>query len=179
MGERYPGEITIGGKVPAAVLDELLGQVAATNVSVGGYDGPAFECHSAEELSKVLDESGHLFLVDAEASYGQFEELEVFCVEHGIPFDRHSDAKYEFDCQNVYYRPGMERPVAVASNNCQEDLTDVDKVRPVARELARLATAKVSHEELLAAVVKAGKELDEALPPEVEPLPPLEIVECP
>ena len=67
--------------------------------------------------------------------------------------------------------------MAVCSNNLKEGLTDADKVRPVARELARLAKASLTHEELLAAVVKASKDLEENLPPEVEPLPPLEVTE--
>ena len=177
MSERYPAEITIGGKMPTGLLDHFLGELRSAGVRVGGYDGDPFDAKTVDELRQVLDEGEHLVLADAEASYGQFEDLEEFCVQHGIPFDRHNDAHFEFDSENVHFRAGMESPLAVYSNNQSDDLTDVAKVRPVASELARLAKAKLTHDELLAAVVKASGDLAKALPPEVDPLPPLEIVE--
>jgi len=177
MADRFPGEITIGGKVPCALLGQFLGAVASTCAFVGGYEGAPFDGRTAEDLRGALDEDGHLRLADPEARYGQFDDLEGFLQEHGIPFDRHSDARYEFDAMNVMFRPGMERPVEVASNNAGDSLTDADALRPVARELARLATAGLTKDELLAAVAKASRDLDALLPPEVGPLPPLEIVE--
>jgi hypothetical protein len=176
MGEYYPGEITIGGKVPAALLDEFLSAAASTGASVGDYEEAVFAAGTVEELLKVLDEDGHLRLADAQASYGQFEELEAFCVEHGIPFDRHSDAKYEFDAENVYFRPGMKAPESVPSNNAGDDLFSADAVRPVVKELTKVVTAGLTREKLKAAAVKIIRHLNSLLPPEVEPLPPLEIV---
>ena len=175
MGEYYPAEIRIGGKVPATLLEGFLSEIASAGISVGGYDGPAFDCKNADDLRQSLDDQGCLVLADNQASYGQFEGLEAFCITNDIPFDRHSDAHYEFDAQNVRFRPGMEHPAQVCSNNCGDDLMDADKVRPVARALARLATARLDREGLLAAVRKASRKLNKALPPEVEPLPPLEL----
>ena len=177
MSDRFPGEIVIGGKVPSALLEEFLGEVASSGASVGDYGDAPFDGRTAEELRGALDEDGHLRLADPEACYGQFDDLEAFCVRHGIPFDRHSDARYEFDAVNVTFRPGMERPVEVASNNAGDSLADADAMRPVVRELARLATAGLTKNELLAAVAKASRDLEAVLPPDVEPLPPLEIVE--
>jgi hypothetical protein len=176
MADCFPGEIVIGGKVPSVLLEEFLGEVASTYAFVGGYEGAPFGGRTAEELRGALDENGHLRLADPEARFGQFEELEEFCVRHGIPFDRHSDARYEFDAVNVMFRPGMEHPVETASNNAGDALADVDALRPVTRELARLATAGLTKNELLAAVAKASRDLEAVLPPEVEALPPLEII---
>ena len=175
MGEYYPGEITIGGKVPAAVLTEFLSEVASASASVGDYDGPSFGAGTVEELLKVLNGDGHLVLADSQASFGQFDGLEAFCIKNGIPFDRHSDAHYEFDAVNVRFRPGMKHPAQVYSNNRGDDLTDADEVRTVAEALARLTKAKSSKAKLLAAVAKAVRKLDKVLPPEVEPLPPLDV----
>ena len=130
---------------------------------------------NVEELRKALDEDGHLFLVNDQARYGMFEELEDFLCQHGIPFDRHSDARFEFDAENVMFRPGMKRPVEMPSNNDGDALLDVERLRPVARQLARLATGRLTKDKLLAAVKKASKKLTELLPPEVEPLPPLQV----
>jgi hypothetical protein len=177
MADCFPGEIKIGGSVPAALLDEFLRQVASAGGFVGGYDGTAAACADADGLRRALDENGHLVLADPEARYGCFEELEEWCVRHGVPFDRHSDAKHEFDSENVRFRPGMKRPVVTPSDNCGSDLVDADRIRPVAKSLSRLAVGRLSKDRLLAAVRKASRKLDRLLPPEVEPLPPLDIVE--
>jgi len=174
MSDRFPGKITIGGNIPCALLGQFLGAVRSSGASAGDYGDSPFEGATAEDLRGALDEDGHLRLADPEACYGQFDDLEGFLQEHGIPFDRHSDARYEFDAVNVMFRPGMERPVVAASNNAGDSLTDADSLRPVARELARLATAGLTKDELLAAVAKANRDLEAVLPPEVEPL---EIVE--
>jgi hypothetical protein len=177
MADRFAGEITIGGKVPAALLEEFLAELNSTGASIGGYDGPEFGAQTAEQLRKVLDESGHLFLVDDQARYGQFEQLEAFLCEHGIPFDRHSEGKYEFKPENVGFRPGMKKPLVVQSDNDGNELLNVERVRPMAKELAQLATGRTARDKLLAAVVKTIRALNKLLPPEIEPLPPLEIME--
>jgi hypothetical protein len=177
MADCFPGEITIGGKLPANVLETFLGVVTSAGAKVGGYEGAAFDATSAKGLIEVLDENRHLFLVDDEARYGQFENLEAFCIKHNIPFDRHSSARYEFDAEKVMFRPGMKRPLGVPSNDDGGMLLNVETVRPVAKELARLATAKMTREKVLAAVTKVSKMLNKLLPPDIEPLPPLEIVE--
>jgi hypothetical protein len=176
MGEYYPAEIRIGGNLPAQLLEEFFAEIRSTGATAGGFDGPAFDCKNADDLRQTRDEQGRLVLADAEASYGQFEGLEVFCLRHGILFDRHSDAHYEFDAENVYFRPGMKHPAQVSSNNCGDDLMAADEVRTVAKALVRLAKAKLTKEKLLAAVAKAGRKLKRLLPPEVEPLPPLEVI---
>jgi hypothetical protein len=176
MADRFAGEITIGGNVPAALLEEFLEEVRSTGALVGDYEGSPFEATSAEQLRQALDGSGHLNLVDAEAHYGMFEELEGFLCAHDIPFDRHSDGQYEFDAENVVFRPGMERPLEMLADKSGNTLVRVDEVRPVATELARLATEEMTKDELLRAVAKLSKDLANLLP-EVAPLPPLTIGE--
>ena len=176
MADYFPGMMTIGGKVPAAVLKKFLKQITSTHASLGEYSGPAFTCATAEQLLRALDEKGHLVLADVEARFGMFEDLEAFCVEHGIPFDRHSDARHEFDAENAMFRPGMKSPLVVPSNNAGDDLFNAEAIRPVAKELARLLTAKLTKEKLRAAAVKVIRHLHSLLPPEVEPLPPLQVV---
>ena len=157
-------------------MKNSLANSVSTGAKVGGYDGTEFNCQNADELRQALDENGHLFLVNNQARFGMFEELEGFLCEHGIPFDRHSDARYEFDAENVRFRPGMDRPVEVPSNDTGDDLMDADVIRPVAKELARLAEARLTKDKLLAAVQEASRKLNKVLPPEVEPLPPLQVV---
>jgi hypothetical protein len=177
MSDCFPGGITIGGKVPAALVEELLGVVASAGVSVGAYDGPAFACKTAADLRQVLDENGRLLLASDRTPNGQFAEMEDFCVRHGIPFDRHSDARHGFKAENVMYRPGMKRPAEVPSGDGGDVLLRAETVRPLAKEVARLVTARLTREKLLAAATRVIRRLYSLLPPEIEPLPPLEIVE--
>ncbi len=176
MADCFPGEITIGGKVPAALLEEFLGELNSTGAKVGAYDGAEFVAKTAADLRQVLDESGRLFLASDRAPNGQFAELEDFCVRHGIPFDRHSDARHGFKAENVMYRPGMKRPAEVP-NDSGDVLLRAETVRPLAKEVARLVTARLTQEKLLAAATRVIRHLYSLLPPEIEPLPRLEIVE--
>jgi hypothetical protein len=176
MADWFPGEITIGGRVPATLEAELAKAVAATGGLVGGYEGSPFD-PDAQRLTEALDGNGHLFLVDDQARYGQFEELEAFCVKHGVAFDRHSEAKHEYDAENVHFRPGMKEPVSVSSNSDGNELLGVERIRPLAKELAQAATGRLSKDKLMATVTKTIRALNRLLPPEVDPLPPLEIEE--
>jgi len=101
MSEHIPAEIHIGGPVPRAVLPELFRVICEEGVSMEDYDGPQ---PSEADLKKAFREDVVMSLYDAQACFGQFEALEAFLAEHHIHFDRHSDAHYEFDGENVYYR---------------------------------------------------------------------------
>jgi hypothetical protein len=177
MADRFAGEITIGGEVPAALLEDFLGEAMSTGALVGDYDGSPFAAKTAEELRQALDEKGHLKLVDAEANCGMFEELEGFLCEHDIPFDRHSDAQYQFDGENAVFRSGMQCPLIMLCDKSGDSMVFMDQIRPIAKELARLATAKMAKDKLVKAVAKAGRKLNKLLPPEFEPLPPLTVTE--
>ena len=175
MADYFPGEIRIGGTIPGDVLEAFLAEVNATGAKVGGYEGLEFAATTAADLTEALDGDGHLFLVNDQARSGMFEEMEAFCVRHGISFDRHSDARYEYDAENISFRTGMKEPVSIPSNNAGEDLFTVGAVRPVVKELTRVVTAGLTREKLKAAAVKIIRHLNSLLPPEIEPLPPLQV----
>ena len=110
MGERYPGEITIGGKVPAELLEEFLRRTRFHRRKGGRLRRRPVRCRRRRWAASGTGRDGHLVLADAEASYGQFEELEAFCVEHGIPFDRHSDAQLRVRCRERLLPSRHENP---------------------------------------------------------------------
>ncbi len=157
-------EISIGGKLPAMLLQEFLDSVGSTGAKINKHDGEAFVAKTAEQLRQALDENWHLRLVACQVR--QFEELECWCVKHSIAFDRHDNARI------VCFRAGMERPMS--SDNGGEALLDAGNIRPLAREVARLVTVTLTRQKLLAAVTKIIRHLNSLLPPE---LPPLEIGE--
>jgi len=155
--------MTIGGKIPATVLEEFLVTARVADAKVGGFDGPDFRARTAKELRTILDQGGHLQL-----AAGRFAEMEDFCVMHDIPFDR-----YDGD-GNVSFRAGMRGPERLSLDRCEEALLDAGNIRPVARELAALVTVKLNKKKVLETVVKVIRRLNALLPPE---LPPLEIEE--
>ena len=104
-----------------------------------------------------------------------FEDLEMFCVKHGIPFDWPLKTVTNTTAENVRFRPGMKEPENIPSNNAGEDLFTVKAVRPVVKELTRVVTAGSTREKLKAAAVKIIRHLNSLLPPEIELLPPLQV----
>jgi hypothetical protein len=149
-------DIIIGGKLPAALLEEFLGKIGSSQSKFG--------TETTEQLRQVLNENGHLLLMA-----DKVDELAGFCVQHGIPFDRRNAAGI------ICFRPGMTSPMLVETR-C-EALLDASNIRPIAKELAGLVTAKLTREKVLSVTVKVIRHLNSLLPPEIEPLPRLEIEE--
>ena len=84
MADRVSASITIGGTLPATLLSELLAAIEREGLSTE-WDGEPF---AAEQLA-----SGEpLRLMAHEVAWGRFEQLETFCVTHGLPFARWSGA---------------------------------------------------------------------------------------
>jgi hypothetical protein len=174
MADCFPGEIRIGGKVPAALVEAFVKEVAATKASVGGYDGHPFD--PKQQPTEVLDENGYLYLADSQTHFGMFEELEAFCVKHDIPFARHSDAFAEHDAENVSYRPGMKEPVVSSATQSGDALLRAEEVQKVLVLLKTYTTGSQSKARLEEGIGQAVADLMALLPSE-EALPRLEIVE--
>lgn len=138
MADYFPGEIYIGGDVPLELIPELL-QIAAADGACLDYGEQAIDAEiTAEELLAYIDGDGALKFCAYEARYGEFQELESWLQSHGIPYDRHSDSRYEFTAEWRRWRPGMELPLVTVSNNDGGDFCEVAPVA-AARE-ALLAT---------------------------------------
>lgn len=118
MADYFPGEIRIGGPIPRAVLPELIRAILAAGPSLGDY-GRARA--TQESLEEALRDGRIVELCDEQACGGQFADLEAFLVERGIHFDRHSDARHEFDAQNVHCR-GKGPPLVVPATQGGESL---------------------------------------------------------
>jgi len=132
MGDYFPGHISIGGAVPRKLVGKLCKEIAESGASLDYSDG-GFEPENADELLEAAKTSGTLDLMNDQARYGQFEELEAFLVKHQIAFDRHSDAKYEFDAERVVFRPGMKEPKIQPATNDDEVLVRADDVMEVVK----------------------------------------------
>lgn len=170
MAEYISAAIHIGGPVSRALAADL----AAVIIESGAM--PEFNLPGSPGTAEWLEAavnptSGVLDLCHHEARWGCFEELEAWLVEHGIPFDRHRDAKYEFDGTLTSFRPtlGTVERTATQDGDPTVRLVEVERVR----ELLRAALTERSPEKVRGALTA----LDEAMGPEIPPLDPFVIVD--
>lgn len=82
MADRVPASIHIGGEISAAVFAELLHIIAFEGLS------PEWGGEPFDAKSRIVGEP--LALFDESCAWGKIDNLEAFCVEHGLPFVRWS-----------------------------------------------------------------------------------------
>src|SRR3546814_13421318 len=82
MADRVPASIQIGGDISAAVFAELR--------HISAFEGlsPEWGGEPFEPESRVIGEP--LALFDESCAWGKMDNLEAFCVEHGLHFVRWS-----------------------------------------------------------------------------------------
>ncbi len=126
MSDRISAEIWIGGQVSRteichegemddpdgnAVLAQLMAEIERSGVS-WEWGSRGIEMDTEEHLLECL-ENGHLHFMDDEARNGEFEDLENFCVQNGIPFNRRSATDGTYDPELVWFRADMNEPDCV------------------------------------------------------------------
>ena len=167
MADRMAVEIEIGGPVPRRLVDDLIVAIRSEALSLCSDEGP-FTATTADQLLELSSRDGRqgtLHLLEHEVAWGRLEELESFLIEHGIAFDRWTEAKYEYDAELVQFRAGMKQPVCIVTLQNKEPVIAVRALKPVARALVRGQTDR------------AFKLLKQAVGPEVAPRQLLCIVE--
>ena len=165
MSDRFPGQITIGGDIKRSLVDGLCKAICGEYGSLEWGDAP-FEPKDEKELLEGL-EDGYLTLKAEEARYGEFDELECFCNDNGIAYDRHSDGYCEYDPENVYFRAGMKSPESVMTDHQGNARVDGGELK---RVIQCFETQKWTHEEMV-------DKLKILLPKEEGTLPKLRIVD--
>lgn len=113
MADRSPVQITIGGKIPIACIPDLIAMIALDHALMLGSEEPVDESHFV--AGQLLE------LAIAEAPGGSAENIEDFCIQHGIAFVRNSDG-----CRASY---GAHRMVFGGSRDPRYySLSDPDQV---------------------------------------------------
>lgn len=80
MVDRVAATITIGGTLPSSLLETFVGLVE-NEALAPEWDGELFTIAD-------LPADGPLMLMASEVAWGEFRELESFCVEHRLQFAR-------------------------------------------------------------------------------------------
>ncbi len=172
MSDRMPAQITIGGTIKRSLVEELCGQITESGAGPE-WDG-GVKVRDEAELRRLIGKDGTITLYDCEARYGEFETLEAFLREHEIPFDRHCDAKYEYDGMLVKYRPATGLHEYLATQDGEQTINGVE-IDEVASQLDGIE--QMPHEQLLAVAAQVRDELRSLVGTDVPDVPPLVIVE--
>jgi hypothetical protein len=177
MAERMAAEIHVGGKITPELAEELCGCICTAGVQPE-YGGGHLEPQNIEELLQAQD-GDHLRFYDDEATWGEFADLEEFLQEHGIPFNRYSDGKYEYDCVLKKFRPGIGVSVCTTTK-AGIPVVEAESIKSVQRALNRLPTEfkkkGLSMAGLWQRIERIEKLLRRKLPDEIPPLPPFRIL---
>ncbi len=106
MADRFPIRYEIGGKLTRAVLDQLIGHLLDLQLTreYGGCDD------EASLLKEIADISGKASLKVCHNELAPYvtEELDLFLIEHKLPFLKRTDARFEYDGEIQWWRPGMK-----------------------------------------------------------------------
>jgi hypothetical protein len=176
MSDRMCAEIWLGGKCPRSALEK-----APFGGLVLDWDNSPFDDTSGETILADRDEEGHLHFADVEAAYGEFPELESWAKEHGICFERRSEAKYEYDAQRTWFRPDLPEAQQEGWTYTTQEGTPLVPLESIAKTVAEMRRldedAQQTAVQRLAAWRQLLRELTSALPPDLPPLPPFEIVD--
>jgi len=113
MGDRFAGEISIGGDIPRSKVQGLIDAIHSDSPEVDWGDKQINLGDPEENLdasiAKLMEfvvkdspeetrsnEPGLLFLCDSDALYGEFNAIEAFCRENNISYNRHSKGYCEY-----------------------------------------------------------------------------------
>jgi len=121
MADRVSASITLGGEIDAADYVELAKIIATERLSVD-WDGEPFEPDHRTDGEP-------LSLYAHEVVGGQFETLESWCVEKGVPFVRW--------CGGYIGAWGPQRVVFIGQGDPKEYAADDDDQIVIARETVR------------------------------------------
>ena len=172
MSDRFAAQITVGGTIKRSLVEELCGVISQSGAGPDWEGG--CEPQNEADLLELVGENGTMVLHDCQACYGQFDDLEQFLEEHEIPFDRHSEAKYEYDGELVKYRPGHGCDVFEATQDGRV-CVKVAEVEDIVRRLDSVET--LGKRELLRLVEEVRDDLRGVMAMDVPPVPPFVIVE--
>jgi hypothetical protein len=184
MSERISAEITIGGKLPAALVPGLIqainSQECRDEWGGGIVNLPDPEEHLDEATSQLMafrskDRNGSLWFCDEEAANGEFDEIEGFCEEHDIDFRRESGRASEYPPEVKEFRSGMERSDVYSTDDEGNPLVHGGYVKSLVEKAEAFLAAEGDSEESLADLRTATETVRHLLPVDVRDLEPFEI----
>lgn len=121
MGNRVSVSITIGGSLPAHLVDDFVTIIQSERLSID-WGGEPFD-------RTQFPEDGPLRLFAQEVSNGEIDEVEDFCCTHDLPFLRWSGgAPGSFGPEVVVWKGSGER-LRFAADEEEHVVIDADEAR--------------------------------------------------
>ncbi len=111
MADYMSAHIEIGGKLARTKLTELLSLIHELSAEDYSSSPP-----NQEYLQTCADENKPLALYDDQVRYGEFPELEEFCIANNLTFNRKSSPKYEYEGQIRLHSPDSGEQVIGATD---------------------------------------------------------------
>jgi hypothetical protein len=106
MADRFPIRYEIGGTMTSAVLDVLVEHLLAVQMT-REYGGCDDEASLRKEVERISGTSS-LKVCNNELAPYVTDDLDLFLVEHRLPFVKRTDACHEYGGQIEWWRPGMK-----------------------------------------------------------------------
>lgn len=112
-------EILIGGPIPESLVPGLMEALSKDEASHEYGDSIVPDMghvSDSKNACKILMEyrvDGVLRFRCVAAPWGEFDQTEPFCMQHGIAFNRKHDAIGEWGGEEAIFRPGMEVPEVI------------------------------------------------------------------
>jgi hypothetical protein len=122
MGESIGMKITIGGELPADLIEQFLTELKDDLYEI---TGPTTEAELRREAGK------HPIDWFATSNYGECESLKSFCENNNLSYIHQCEAKYEYDGEVSYWIPGMKQEVSCKATQDGDLTVKVDQIRPL------------------------------------------------
>jgi len=106
MADRFPIRYEIGGRLTSAVLDELMAHLLDLRLT-REYGGCDDETSLLKEVRSISGKDSLKVCNNDLAPY-LTEQLDLFLMEHKLPFVKRTDARFEYNGQIEWWRPGMK-----------------------------------------------------------------------
>ena len=124
----FPASIKIGGQIPERLVKGLAAAIAKS--CKGGRHEKIWKQSLAERLLRASAESVTAFdLIDDEAEFGRFHDIEALCIENEIAFRRRSTASLEYNAEMLVFVPlNRRRPLTVQTSQNGEPVARLSEL---------------------------------------------------
>lgn len=109
MADRFSTEIKFGGPVTEAQLRQIASLAAQCNLSVNYEQNYEEEFIFKALVQQMADDYQHFELNDHDLYTDMEDDLTDYLQKQKIPYEIRVDARYEFDSELHWWRPGMKR----------------------------------------------------------------------
>lgn len=143
MGDRFTTSVTIGGPLDEPLLREIIGAAVADGFSIN-YEGSENETYIlAWCIAKLRAGDSNLEFNDPEIPNDLLMSFTEFLTGKLIPWNASVDAKYEYDGEFRWWRPGMKVAceTSPANHDCTEPVANLAMLQQWLRQKKTLEDA--------------------------------------